>query len=178
MKIQLRPYILQDQNQLVLLANNPNVSANLNDQFPYPFTNQDALNCINKANQPNSRIIEFAITVDRIFCGAISFTFGHDIYSHCGEIGYWLGQPYWNLGIMNQAIKQMIEYIFTNYDTKIIVARVFSRNLASKKILVKNNFELLVSLKNYGYKRGEFLNIELYELTIEKYQLSLKNQSI
>lgn len=79
---------------------------------------------------------------------------------------------------MNQAIKQMIEYIFTNYDTKIIVARVFSRNLASKKILVKNNFELLVSLKNYGYKRGEFLNIELYELTIEKYQLSLKNQSI
>ena len=97
MKIQLRPYILQDQNQLVLLANNPNVSANLNDQFPYPFTNQDALNCINKANQPNSRIIEFAITVDQIFCGAISFTFGHDIYSHCGEIGYWLGQPYWNL---------------------------------------------------------------------------------
>lgn len=67
MKIQLRPYILQDQNQLVLLANNPNVSANLNDQFPYPFTNQDALNCINKANQPNSRIIEFAITVDKYF---------------------------------------------------------------------------------------------------------------
>ena len=38
MDLRLRPYQLSDQSALAALANNPQVSANLKDIFPYPYT--------------------------------------------------------------------------------------------------------------------------------------------
>lgn len=64
----------------------------------------------------------------------------------------------------------IIKYIFDNYDTKIIKAEIFSRNIGSRKVLLANNFEYLVTLKKHAYKRGEFLDLELFELTRDKYQ--------
>lgn len=42
MDLRLRPYQLSDQSALAALANNPQVSANLKDIFPYPYTPQDS----------------------------------------------------------------------------------------------------------------------------------------
>lgn len=178
LKIQLRSYQPNDLNSLVILANNPNIQANLNDSFPYPYTYQDAYNCLKLTNNTNLPIIELAIIYNQQFCGAISLTFGQDLYSHIGEIGYWIGQPYWNKGIATKALQMMIDNIFKNYDLKIIVARVFSNNLASKKVLTKNHFKHLITLNNYAFKRGNFLDVDLFELTIDQYQLSLKNNRI
>lgn len=169
MEIRLRPYQLSDQFALALMANNAKVSANLKDIFPFPYTNEDAANYLNFIIQAKTNILEFAIVVDDIFAGAISVTFGQDIYSHTAEIGYWLGEPYWHQGIMKKAVKMMIEFIFENYDTKIITAEIFSRNIGSKKVLLANNFEYLATLKKRAYKRGELLDLELFELTREKY---------
>lgn len=47
MDLRLRPYQLSDQSALAALANNPQVSANLKDIFPYPYTPQDAQNYLN-----------------------------------------------------------------------------------------------------------------------------------
>ena len=171
MDLLLRPYQLSDQSALAALANNPQVSANLKDIFPYPYTPQDAQNYLNFITQnSNNNLIEYAIIVDGLFAGAISITFGEDIYSHLAEIGYWLGEPYWHQGIMKKAVKMIIKYIFDNYDTKIIKAEIFSRNIGSRKVLLANNFEYLVTLKKHAYKRGEFLDLELFELTRDKYQ--------
>ena len=91
MDLRLRPYQLSDQSALAALANNPQVSANLKDIFPYPYTPQDAQNYLNFITQnSNNNLIEYAIIVDGLFAGAISITFGEDIYSHLAEIGYWL----------------------------------------------------------------------------------------
>ena len=158
MDLRLRPYQLSDQSALAALANNPQVSANLKDIFPYPYTPQDAQNYLNFITQnSNNNLIEYAIIVDGLFAGAISITFGEDIYSHLAEIGYWLGEPYWHQGIMKKAVKMIIKYIFDNY-------------IGSRKVLLANNFEYLVTLKKHAYKRGEFLDLELFELTRDKYQ--------
>ena len=171
MDLRLRPYQLSDQSALAALANNPQVSANLKDIFPYPYTPQDAQNYLNFITQnSNNNLIEYAIIVDGLFAGAISITFGEDIYSHLAEIGYWLGEPYWHQGIMKKAVKMIIKYIFDNYDTKIIKAEIFSRNIGSRKVLLAKNFEYLVTLKKHAYNRGEFLDLELFELTRDKYQ--------
>ena len=170
MDLRLRPYQLSDQSALATLANNQKVSANLKDIFPYPYTNEDAFNYLNFITQENPHILEFAIIVDEIFVGAISLTFGQDIYSHTAEIGYWLGEPYWHQGIMTKAVKLIVKYAFENYDLKIITAEIFARNKGSQKVLFKNNFQYLVTLKNHAFKRGEFLDLELYELTRENYE--------
>lgn len=166
MEIRLRPYLLSDEHALATMANNPKVSMNLKDIFPCPYTIQDAKNYLNyiiQNNHPN--MIEYAITIDEQFAGAISITFGQDIFSHIAEIGYWLGEPYWHQGIMKKVVAIIVKYIFSNYDTKIIKAKIFSRNVSSKKVLQANNFKHLVTLNNHAYKHGEFLDLELYELT-------------
>lgn len=169
MDIRLRPYQLSDQLALATLANNAKVSANLKDIFPYPYTINDAANYLNFITQAKSNLLEYAIVVDGLFAGAISITFGQDIYSHCAEIGYWLGEPYWHQGIMKKAVRIIVKYIFENYDTKIIKAEIFSKNIGSKKVLLANHFSYLITLKNHAFKRGEFQDIELYELTRETY---------
>ncbi len=36
------------------------------------------------------------------------------------EVGYWLGQPFWGLGIATEALRAMIDYIFSETDIDII----------------------------------------------------------
>lgn len=170
MVIRLRPYQLSDQSALATLANNPRVSAYLKDIFPYPYTAQDAANYLNFIMQNSSNIVEYVITVDDLFAGAISISFGKDIYSHTAEIGYWLGEPYWHKGIMKKAVKIIINFIFKNFDTKIITAEVLSCNRGSKKVLLANKFSHVATLKKRAYKRGEFLDLELFELTSETFR--------
>lgn len=178
MQIRLRPYQENDAIQLMMMANNVNVSINLNDNFPYPYTLEDAKNHILLTKQTNIPVLEFAITVNDLVCGAISLSFGQDIYSHLGEIGYWLGEPYWHQGVMQKAMSIMLNYTFTNYDIQIIIARVFTRNKSSIRLLKKNHFNHVVTFKKYGYKNGEFLDIELYQLTKQDYWLSLQKECI
>ena len=68
MDLRLRPYQLSDQSALAALANNPQVSANLKDIFPYPYTPQHAQNYLNFITQnSNNNLIEYAIIVDGLF---------------------------------------------------------------------------------------------------------------
>lgn len=103
--IKLRPLQLSDIVRLAELANNKNISDNLRDAFPFPYTKKDAkqfiANCI-KQNPTTT----FAIEYDGIYVGNIGLVKGSDIYSRTrsAEIGYFIGEPYWNKGIMSTAI--------------------------------------------------------------------------
>ena len=57
MDLRLRPYQLSDQSALAALANNPQVSANLKDIFPYPYTPQDAQNYLNFITYSNMLLL-------------------------------------------------------------------------------------------------------------------------
>lgn len=168
MRILLRPYQLSDQLALATMANNPNIANNLKNNFPYPYTLETAKRYLNMVTQADpNKLIELVIEVDGKFAGAISVTFNQDIYCYCCEIGYWLGQPYWNKGIMKKSVKLMTDYIFKTYNINIITAKTFSTNTSSKKVLLANNFKELVVLKNHAFKNNQFCDLTLFELTRE-----------
>lgn len=57
------------------------------------------------------------------------------------KIGYVLSKDYWNLGIMTEVTKKIIDFIFTNSSfTKILVSH-FDENIASKKVIEKSGFK-------------------------------------
>lgn len=165
MNVTLRPYQLNDTMTIATLANNPAVSRYLHNDFPYPYPLETARKLVEHMLTVSiSERIEFVIDVDQQFAGAIGVTFSKDIYKTTATLGYWLGEPYWHQGIMQQVIKTFIPYIFTNLSIHKMVAEVFRANIASQKLLLKNGFLQEGVLKEHVYKYQQYHDIILYGL--------------
>ena len=67
---------------------------------------------------------------------------------HSLEIGYWVGKRYWGKGYATEAIKQMVDYAFSNLpEVRRITARTFWSNLGSRRALEKAGFTLEARFK-------------------------------
>jgi RimJ/RimL family protein N-acetyltransferase len=141
MIITIRQWMEEDLENLVLYANNINVWNNLRNYFPSPYTEADAKNWLAKMANA-SPIVNLAIDVDGVAVGGIGLILNSDVYIYSAEIGYWLGEPFWNQGIATEAIRQMIEYCYYYFDIVRIYAEVFETNKASMRALEKNGFYL------------------------------------
>lgn len=137
----LRPWRAGDEASLVRNADNRNVSRNLKDRFPYPYTAADALQWIAHASV-QSPPSSFAIVVDGAAVGGIGIELGIDVFRRSAEIGYWLGEPYWGRGIATEALRAMTEYAFAHFDICRLEAGVFEWNPASARVLEKAGYTL------------------------------------
>jgi [ribosomal protein S5]-alanine N-acetyltransferase len=91
----LRPFSLEDADVIQKLAGNFNV-ADTTLSVPYPYENGMAENWISthetKWNEKKS--INFAVTLKSgELIGAMSL---HFPFPYLAELGYWIGEPYWN----------------------------------------------------------------------------------
>lgn len=57
-----------------------------------------------------------------------------------GEIGYWLGRPYWGQGLMSEAVAAVIHHAVAWHRDAVISAKVFPGNTASARVLEKAGF--------------------------------------
>jgi hypothetical protein len=73
-------------------------------------------------------VLNFAIVVDGAAVGGIGLTLGTDVSRRSGEIGYWLGPPFWGRGIATEALRAVTDYAFTTPDICRLVA--LARRLA------------------------------------------------
>ena len=170
--IALRPWKMDDLDNLVRFANNKKIADNLTDAFPHPYTHEDGLAYI-LANYPDGvphpdgvydPVRVFAIEVDGIACGSIGIFPQTDIHRKNAEMGYWLAEEYWGRGIITEAIRQTIEYGFKNFDINRIFARPFSTNLASQRVLEKAGMKLEARLEKTLFKNGQFLDELIYSV--------------
>lgn len=87
-----------------------------------------------------------------------------DIRNKVCEIGYNIGDEYWNNGYATEAIKGVIKYLFKYFDT--ITAECFLFNNPSIRVLEKNNF------KKEGILRNRYIldnkKVDLVELSLLK----------
>ena len=80
---------------------------------------------------------------DGAFCGII------ELYGRRDEIrkisvGYRLRPAYWGQGIASEALRLMIDYLYTGTDIEIVTASTMIENAASAKVLQKNGFTQVV----------------------------------
>ena len=95
--------------------------------------------------------------------GNISFDRGTDVERFNVEIGYWIAEPYWNKGIITQALRQAISDYFNRTDVVRIFARVYVGNLASMRALEKVGFQKTGILHRAYFKNGQFLDCHYFE---------------
>lgn len=160
----LREWKIEDINDLTYLANNKKISDNLRDMFPYPYTQKDAGNWINFVLSNNHPVTNFVISYQGQFAGSFGILFKEDIYRFNAEIGYWLGEKFWNKGIISEAIVLGTSYIFKNFNIERVYAEPFADNHGSRKALEKAGFKLDVIFKNYVVKNNQIKDSCIYSI--------------
>lgn len=169
-KYQIRNLTLDDVESLVKYANDYNVWINLRDSFPYPYTKNNAEQWINFVIN-NKSLLYFAIADDKELIGGIGAVPFDDVHRFCAEIGFWLGKPFWNLGITTKALKLFCKYLFDSYNFNRLTANVFEGNEASKKVLEKNGFVLEGRQRKNVFKENKFIDQYIYGLLKEEFIL-------
>jgi len=138
--IELRSFKEADAVQIAALANNKNISQNLRDGFPHPYTLQDAENFLQKYIYQNTVSI-FAIEHNGVYVGNIGLVPGQDVYRRSAELGYFIGEPYWNKGIATLAVNLITDYGFNKLGLIRIYSGVFEYNASSQRVLEKCGFK-------------------------------------
>lgn len=162
-KIALRKWQRGDEDNLVFHANNSEVAKFLKDSFPAPYTFSDALQWVKFANRSIDSY-HLAITLSGEVIGAIGVEKQRDVYCKSAELGYWLGEDYWNQGIMTSVVKEMVEIAFQNFKIVRLFANVFSENKASAVVLEKAGFVLESVQKSAIYKNKKFMDQLTYTI--------------
>jgi [ribosomal protein S5]-alanine N-acetyltransferase len=137
--IKLRPLCVSDAERIAELANNEKIACNLRDGFPHPYTLADAENFLSKFTNQDP-VTYFGIDFNGEYVGNISLVPCQDIYRMSAEIGYFIGEPYWNKGIVTTAVNLITEYGFQHLDIIRIQTGVFEYNTASQRVLEKCGF--------------------------------------
>ena len=159
----LRNWNRADVPALARHLNNKNIWDNCRDALPYPYTEKDAEQFISFV-EGQSEQSNYCIEINHEAAGNISFIRGTDVERYNAELGYWLAEPYWNLGIMTEAIKQAVEDYLSHSDTVRIHAHVYENNLASMKVLEKAGSHKCGILRKACFKNGRFVDCHCYEL--------------
>jgi RimJ/RimL family protein N-acetyltransferase len=156
-KITLRPLNDNDSTEIARLANNKKIWDNLRDFIPFPYTIEDAIFFINMVKEEGP-VMTFAIEFDGHFCGVIGLVGQKDVYRKTAEIGYWIGEPYWNKGIATVAVKLITEYGFDQLGYVRIHTGVFEYNTGSMKVLEKNGYKNEGVFEKAVLKNGQLWN--------------------
>ena len=78
------------------------------------------------------------------------------------EIGYVLSKDYWGQGLMTEAVRAVINYLFEQVGLDFIVCGHFTDNIASRRVQEKCGFvhkKLIQSETRYGAVRDTWLSI-------------------
>ena len=92
-------------------------------------------------------------------------------YQKVRQIGFSLSNYYWNQGIMTEACKIVIDYLFNKTDCEVIEVGHHAGNYASKRVIEKCGF--LFDGRLCKYKRlydGTLVDADFYSLTREDYE--------
>ncbi len=109
--------------------------------------------------------LTFFLEQERVMIGALTFK---DMQRSPG-IGYWLGKPYWGQGLMSEAIAAGLKWFFASSAQDVVVAGAMTENEGSKRVLVKQGFEVTGHGQIYCLARDCEIADTNYRLTREAF---------
>lgn len=162
MKVELRKWRIEDKESLIEMCNTIDRKY-LSDRIPNPYTDKAALWWLNMVIENDDKKGVFReIVVDGKIIGTISVEQKEDVYRKDSEIGYYLLQEAYSKGIMTEAVRQICEIAFEKLDIIRITGLVYEPNIASRKVLEKNDFILEGVMKKAVLKKNNIYDLCIY----------------
>jgi RimJ/RimL family protein N-acetyltransferase len=128
---------------------------------PHPFLEVDGRDYIEQAlANDTAENVTWAIELDGQFIGG----FKAKELQGAASVGYWLGQEHWGKGLMSEALRAVLTYLFEDRELFVVRTGVFKENPASLRVLTKLGFKITGEAKHVCRARG---NVELDEIQLQ-----------
>ncbi|MDR1357112.1 MAG: GNAT family N-acetyltransferase [Tannerellaceae bacterium] len=160
--LMIRGFQSGDARSIAAEADNIKIWNNMSDSFPSPYTEEEAMAYIERA-QSKSPAQDFAIVAADRAIGGISVAPLQGVERFSAEIGYWIGESYWNRGIASWAVGAFSSYLLSETSIVRLVAIVYEYNRASSRVLEKNGFRLVGVMRKAAFKNNSFVDMLYYE---------------
>lgn len=157
----IRNFKMSDKSSIAKHANNRKIWRNVRNAFPHPYTETNAEWWISTILTEEVKT-KFVIVVDGKAIGGIGVEKKEDVYSQTMEFGYWIGEEYWNKGIITEAIQEMVNYVFEKFDIVRLEAHVYHWNVGSMRALEKAGFQKEAILKKRVFKDSEYVDEHIF----------------
>ena len=157
-KVRLRPVVATDASAAYRLVKNDAVLVTM--AWDEPADERELHDTYARCEEEIKSGENYYLAIERTdqtgLMGNISIRFPR--HPQQADIGYWLGEPFWNQGYMTEAVRLVCHFSFKYLDAVRVYATVFVGNIGSQRTLEKNGFSLDGSLRCHVYKRGEWMD--------------------
>jgi RimJ/RimL family protein N-acetyltransferase len=164
-RLLLRPFRRTDAEEFARLAGDWAV-ASMTSDIPYPFSPAQALGWL----KPVRGEVRFAIEREGQLIGGAGF---YRRPSGAGELGFWLGRPWWGLGYATEAARAVLAVGVRNPHLPGFSSAHFADNKASARVLTKLGFEPTAQGRIACTARGHDMDAVIYWLDRKRALLSL-----
>jgi RimJ/RimL family protein N-acetyltransferase len=157
-RLELRPMVMSDADQIVGVLNNYEISKWLT-HVPFPYTRDDAVWFVNE--NLTGRVQSWSIFHKEALVGNIGIG---------GEVGYWLAQDAWGQGFATEAGKAVLKHVFADGTCTDIGSSHFVENQSSQHVLEKLGFCDVGEHVHHSVARGESVTGRAMLLTRDRWQ--------
>jgi len=172
-RLALRPFVMADAPAVQRLAGAWEVAnTSLNMPHPYPDGAAEAWIARHPEQLASGEAITYAITLrcTAELMGSIALYVTARF--HHGELGYWIGMPYWNHGYMTEAAGAVLKYGFEALSLHRILARHITRNPASGRVMQKIGMTFEgVQRQHVCRDDGQYEDLALYGILRSEYKV-------
>jgi len=144
-------------------------------RIPHPYAESDAQQFLAEVTEDFNagRSVSFAVSISpgHELCGGIGLYLDQE--HKRGELGYWIGVPFWGKGYATEAARAVVAFGFETLRLHRIFAHHFAGNKASQRVLERvgmrhegrsrqhiQKWDRWIDLENYGLLAEEFLKEE------------------
>ena len=160
-RLMLRPLRPSDAGPITLYASDARL-ARMTTSIPHPYPPGAATAYIEGSLEGRRGEEVWAIDATPLGGEEMIGTVGYKATK--GELGYWVGAPYWNAGYATEAVAAVVEHLFTIRELNELVACAFSDNAASAAVLAKAGFQETGTAAIYSVARGTDVPSRVFRL--------------
>jgi RimJ/RimL family protein N-acetyltransferase len=153
MHFSLRTLLPSDAGSIAFHANNYQVTRNLTSRFPYPYTEDHAMQFLQQLD-PGDMVQGIEVLGEVV--GVVGLHLQKAEYCKNAELGYWLGEAYWGKGMASRAARMMVVRGFQEMDIARIYARIYASNLASQKVAERAGLALEARFEGILFREDAF----------------------
>jgi [ribosomal protein S5]-alanine N-acetyltransferase len=164
-RLVLRPFSRADADAVCKLAGAREI-AQYTLHIPYPYERQMAVTWIASHADRFARGEGVTLAVTLRDSGDLVGAMGLSVddENDNGELGYWIGVPYWGRGYATEAAKALLAYGFGKLNLHRIYACHLAPNVASGRVMQKLGMVREGTLREHVAKWGQRYDLVMYGL--------------
>lgn len=160
-RLVMRPPHADDADDLIALANNRKVAEMLG-RMPNPYGDAEARAFLGMAQLSKEAVYALTLAESGQFIGCAGLNAG----DRGLELGYWVGEPYWNKGYATEAAHALVDHAFRASTVNALHVSCRVINPTSRRVIHKCGFQYA--------GQGMINSIVAGRVPVERYRLDRK----